>query len=246
MINVLVVSLVLCVGLLILQRMQYIKVMALKEKENLEKELILLSHEHNPHFLYNTLNSIKNMMLKHQSFQAAEYLSKFANIVRLKLNGLSEVYANLDSELDQLMNYIELENIRFKDGLNFTCYLDKDIDKKETLIPAYFMQPLMEYLIFNTFITKQENAAELYLGLERIDLSLQITIRINATLKDLGNNNINGTRDLFFKNLINKRISIFNRINYHKIEYDEIGLLDERKNKFGSEIMISLPIRTKK
>ena len=90
----------------------------------------------NPHFIFNSLNSIKGMILDNNQKKASRYLSKFAHMIRMTLNQSKEIFTTLHENLQHLENYLEMEKLRFDDSFTFKVVVSNCIDKEETLIPA--------------------------------------------------------------------------------------------------------------
>ncbi len=89
------------------------------EKENLETELKFLKAQFNPHFLFNTINSIFFLIHKNQD-KASDSLAKFSEILRYQLYECNEAKIPLQKEISYLQNYIELEMLRQESDLKIT------------------------------------------------------------------------------------------------------------------------------
>jgi hypothetical protein len=90
-------------------------------KQMAELELHALRAQMNPHFMFNSLNSIKNYILRHESQKAAEYLSNFAHLIRMILQNSREAFVSIQDELETLLLYIDLEKLRFRDLATKRC-----------------------------------------------------------------------------------------------------------------------------
>ena len=73
----------------------------------------------NPHFIFNSLNAINKFILQNDKLQASEYLTKFSRLVRLILENSKETSISLESELESLNLYLELESLRFQDRFRY-------------------------------------------------------------------------------------------------------------------------------
>lgn len=103
------------------------------EQKNLQSELQLLKQQIQPHFLFNTLNTIY-MLMEHQSAQAKETLLQFSEILSHQLYDAQKERIALQKELDYLKSYIEIEQLRHEDLLDLECRLP--MDKVENLVIA--------------------------------------------------------------------------------------------------------------
>jgi len=120
-----------------------------------EAQLSALQTQMNPHFIFNSLNSIKGMILDNEQQKASRYLSKFANMIRITLNQSKETFTTLYENIEHLQNYLLMEKLRFDDSFSFRIIVNQNIDKEETLIPTLMMQPLAENAIWHGLMNKK-------------------------------------------------------------------------------------------
>jgi putative methionine-R-sulfoxide reductase with GAF domain len=120
-----------------------------------EAQLSALQTQMNPHFIFNSLNSIKGMILNNEQQKASRYLSKFAQMIRITLNQSKEVFTTLYENLEHLENYLMMEKLRFDDSFTYKVTVDERIDKEETLIPTLMIQPLSENAIWHGLMCKE-------------------------------------------------------------------------------------------
>jgi ligand-binding sensor domain-containing protein/putative methionine-R-sulfoxide reductase with GAF domain len=120
-----------------------------------EAQLIALQTQMNPHFIFNSLNSIKGMILDNEQQRASRYMSKFANLLRITLNQSKEVFTTLDENMEHLENYLAMEKLRFDDSFTFRITAQDDIDKEDTLIPTMMIQPLAENAVWHGLMPKK-------------------------------------------------------------------------------------------
>ncbi|MCZ2357642.1 MAG: histidine kinase [Bacteroidia bacterium] len=110
-------------------------------KKNLEAELTALRAKINPHFLFNTLNSISELIHTAPD-QAEDIVQKLAFVFRHTLEFSSQNFVTLESELQLVQNYLEIEKMRFGERLSFS--IDTNSDANECLIPSIMIQTLVE------------------------------------------------------------------------------------------------------
>ena len=123
------------------------------QKANLDKQLAqtemkALHSQMNPHFIFNCLNSIREMILSNENEQASLYLSKFARLIRITLNQSSKQFVSLSDTIDYLERYIEMEKIR-SNHFSYTIDIDKDLQADEIMVPPMLIQPLIENSIWH-------------------------------------------------------------------------------------------------
>jgi hypothetical protein len=124
-------------------------------KKMAELELKALRSQMNPHFMFNSLNSIKNYILQAEPKLAAEYLSNFAHLIRMILQNSREKTISLKEELETLMLYIELEQLRFEDSFEFSSVVDEGLNLEQIRIPPMLLQPYVENAIWHGLMHKK-------------------------------------------------------------------------------------------
>lgn len=127
-----------------------------KEKVNTEiaeLEMQGLHAQMNPHFVFNSLNSIKEMILTDQKKNASRYLSKFAQLIRSNLEQSRQTFVTLKQSSYHLKQYLDMERIRFRD-FSYSIEIDKDLDTDMVQIPPMLLQPLAENALWHGLRTK--------------------------------------------------------------------------------------------
>ena len=120
-----------------------------------EAQLSALQTQMNPHFIFNSLNSIKGMILDNEQKKASRYLSKFAQMIRTTLNQSKETFTTLYENMEYLESYLMMEKLRFGDFFTFSITVDDQIDKEDVLIPTMMIQPLAENAIWHGMMHKK-------------------------------------------------------------------------------------------
>jgi ligand-binding sensor domain-containing protein/putative methionine-R-sulfoxide reductase with GAF domain len=131
-----------------------IEVLENKQKVT-ESRLQSLRLQMNPHFLFNALNSIQQMILANEEMVATRYLSRFSKLLRTILVHSDKEMVSLREELEILNLYVELEAIRFKDSFKYSIDCDEDIDKDEVKVPTLLIQPFVENAIWHGLMHKE-------------------------------------------------------------------------------------------
>ena len=131
------------------------QVAILKQKAT-ELEMQALRAQMNPHFIFNSLNSINRFILQNNRTQASEYLTKFSKLVRLILQNSQASLITLDSELESLELYLNLEALRFNYHFDYKISVPKDIDISALQVPPLILQPYAENAIWHGLMHKEE------------------------------------------------------------------------------------------
>ena len=120
----------------------------------------------NPHFIFNSLNSIQHFITNRDKTEAINYLSKFSKLIRKILENSRENTVSLSNELQLLELYIQLEQLRFSNKFEYQIVVDEKIDIENTEIPPLLIQPYIENAILHGLINKN-GEGDLYLSLEK-------------------------------------------------------------------------------
>jgi hypothetical protein len=120
-----------------------------------ELELTAIRAQMNPHFLYNCLNSIQNLVQKNQNEEAHLYLSKFAALIRQVLNTSKKEEVSLAEELETIHSYIDLEKLRF--DFDYRLTIEEGIEPVSIFLPPMLLQPLVENALLHGLLPKQAN-----------------------------------------------------------------------------------------
>jgi LytS/YehU family sensor histidine kinase len=113
----------------------------------LTKEQIALSAQINPHFIFNSLNSIQHLIIKEDRQQASLYMAQFSRLMRLSLENSRKKWVPVKDEIELLKLYLELESLRFKDKFAYKILVDEEITNSSIRIPAMLIQPFVENAI---------------------------------------------------------------------------------------------------
>ena len=149
--------------------------------ENYEKQLLLkdtkykmLQAQINPHFLYNTLNSINWMILARKNEEAAEMTVALGTILRAALN--KQQYATLEEELDSLRKYITIQEYRYRKRVVFSVESEAS---GQYLIPHMTLQPLVENSIYHG-VEKMLTPCRISVGVREEKERIVITVSDNG------------------------------------------------------------------
>ncbi len=112
------------------------------EAGRIEAHLSALRMELQPHFLFNTLNSISGLVRRSENQQAVQMLARLGDLLRITLDRRSEHTVPLEEELDFLRRYLEIEQIRFRDRLEVELAVADDC--LDLHVPTLILQPLVE------------------------------------------------------------------------------------------------------
>lgn len=122
-----------------------------KQKQIANKLLSIrsLRSQMNPHFIFNSLNSVNSFISKSDERSANKYLTEFARLMRTVLEHSKQDFVPLSAEVEVLRRYLSLEHIRFKDHFDYSFEVDETLDSDRLLIPPMLIQPYVENAIWH-------------------------------------------------------------------------------------------------
>lgn len=122
----------------------------------LESELKAIKSQLNPHFIFNSLNSIQSHIIQNKSETAAHYLNKFAKLLRRVLEYSTVETITLQQEIEWVGDYLELEELRFENKFHWKISVSPKLDTS-IQIPALVLQPLIENALIHGLFPKSES-----------------------------------------------------------------------------------------
>lgn len=151
------------------------------EKQSVQYRLSSLRAQMDPHFIFNSLNSIQHFIANSDKSSARSYLSKFASLMRLILNSSREEVISVTEELDTLKLYIDLERLRFDYRFSYEIKTSDSIDLDEVEIPTMLLQPYIENAIIHGLKNKPGSDGKLLIEVKDMGESrLRISIEDNG------------------------------------------------------------------
>jgi ligand-binding sensor domain-containing protein len=187
-----------------------------------DSELRALRSQMNPHFIFNSLNSIQYYILQKEPKQAYVYLSKFANLMRKILQNSRLKYISIKEEADWLNLYLELERMRMDDNLKFSINLNDIRDAENIFIPTMLLQPFVENSIVHGLLPKEGNRT----------LSITISLQNNTIYCEIEDNGIGRTASEKINKKRNKHESAGMDLTRKRLE-----ILGKGKNNYAMEII---------
>ncbi len=147
--------------------------MQLLESQASSAQLAMLRYQLNPHFLFNTLNSISTLVLLKQTERANAMLSRLSAFLRYTLANEPTAHVTVAQEVETLKLYLEIEKMRFESRLRTSFDVDMRVEKAR--LPSLLLQPLVENAI-KYAVTPQEEGADIALTARLTGDRVQITV----------------------------------------------------------------------
>ncbi|MDR7210926.1 histidine kinase [Flavobacterium piscis] len=226
----------LCVYLIYRNRIQKIKseerAKSEVQKRLPETKMEALQSQMNPHFIFNAMNSIQNYIIDNNTDDALMYMGEFSKIIRQTLNNSSAQRIALSNEIEYLQSYIKLENMRFKNHVEFELIIDEELDLFEIEIPPMLIQPFIENVFVHAFDSHSVNP-KLVLSFTQSDNYLFCKIIDNG--KGIQSRNLNKLHASKGIDLAKERIALFQVNNENPIT------ISSNPNK-GTTVVLKLQI----
>ena len=143
------------------------------ENQATSAQLAMLRYQLNPHFLFNTLNSISTLVLLKQTEPANAMLSRLSSFLRYSLSNEPTGRVTVAQEIETLKLYLGIERMRFEERLRTTFSIDPA--SEPGLLPSLLLQPLVENSI-KYAVTPQEAGAEITISTQLVGPNLRITV----------------------------------------------------------------------
>jgi hypothetical protein len=218
-----------------------------KEKERLELTNKILETElrvnrasMNPHFIFNSLNTLHNFILVNDIDNASDYLIKFSKLIRKILDSNMHESNSLELEIELLERYLEIENLRFEETINYLIVIDDAVVPSAINIPIMMLQPFVENAIWYGLLNKQgEKKLTITFSLYE-DKYIYCVIEDNGTGRKKGVINSVEKKSLATA-FIEQRLDLLNKIYGLKCSL----YIEDKPNNQGTIVKIILPILPK-
>jgi ligand-binding sensor domain-containing protein len=213
------------------------------ERQATEVEMQALRAQMNPHFIFNSLNSIDLFILQNDKAKASKYLTKFSRLIRMILNSSANATVSLAEDLEALQLYLELENLRLENKFSYKIECDPNIDTDYIQVPPMLMQPFAENAIWHGLVNKKDEG-HLCINISQEDSVLICTITDDgigrkkaAELEDKS-----GKHKSMGMKITEGRIAMMQEINGENESVKIRDLVDAEGNAAGTEVVLKIPV----
>lgn len=209
-----------------------------------KNELKALRAQMNPHFMFNSLNSIQHYIINNKDDEAVFYLNKFAKLMRVILNNSEKPTVTIREELDALKLYIELEQMRFQNKFTYEIKIDDAIDPDYEQVPTMLMQPYIENAILHGLTTRKE-PGHLLIEIKLVDKFLLCSITDNGIGRqksaEMRRNRTKEHKSMGMK-ITQDRLQLLNTIYQSNLSLKINDLADKDGTALGTKVDIFIPI----
>ena len=243
--NFWVIFLVSTFSLLVILYFLYRQNLLKKEKKILTLEQDVLRTQMNPHFIFNALNSIKHYIINNEQKNAVHYLNKFSKLIRKILESSSVKEVSLQEELETMDLYMNIENIRFSNEIDYNFNVDQALDLSKIKVPPLVLQPFLENALWHGLSSKKGDKNILLSVYKPSENFIQIDIQDNgigrkASAQIKSNKTIK--RKSIGIELTKERLNNFIKGFKNPFSLSFNDLFDDQKNPNGTKVILKIPI----
>jgi tetratricopeptide (TPR) repeat protein len=228
------------IGIMVLQRHKL-----RTQKRIFELELDKLRQQLEPHFLFNSLNSIQSLLFNGDRKTSNNCLCKLAKLMRMMLDSTQEKAVTLHNEIEFLSYYMDLMSLRFKNKFNYSIIVDENLDIQNFKIPSLLLQPYIENCIYHGLKNKPGKGSiriefrlqndHVHCKIEDNGIGRDAAIEIKHR-SDLASNKMYGTR------INENRLKLMNSMYGKELGIKFIDLTDTHNKPSGTRVELNLPI----
>jgi len=206
------------------------------KKRNRMIALQSLRREMNPHFIFNSLNSVNQFIANNNELEANKYLSSYSKLMRNMMENSNKDFIPLSLEVEQLKKYLELEKMRFPDKFNYHINIDNEIDPDIVKVPNMIIQPNLENAIWHG-LRYRDSIGTLNVSFTIVNKHILLEIEDNGIgieqSKKLKTHHQSMHNSRGIKN-IHERIDLLNKIHKSDIKFEVI----DKKSGAGVKVKI--------
>jgi len=239
-------SVVFFLGLIMAWIVMYNRQLRLKARQEQEElRLEALRNQMNPHFIFNSLNSINYFISKNDKLAANHYIADFSRLIRSFLTNLSNDFIPLESELQLLKDYLNLESLRFGDKFTYSLNVNNLNDIIDVSIFPGIIQPFIENAIWHGMSGLENRKGHI-----KIEFNVVSQTMVQCVIEDDGigrglssaHRNTLSHKKSRGMGIINERLKLYN--SQHKTNY-KVNMEDLYTDRFetGTKVIVELPVR---
>jgi two-component sensor histidine kinase len=229
--------------LLFIMLIKRINTLQVVQKESLNRRLVTLQlqgikSQLDPHFTFNTLNSIASLVYLEDRELAYDYMNKFTQLLRGLINDAERIYRSLSEELEFVTTYLDLEKLRFGDRFNYEIFIDDNVNQREQ-VPKLVLHTFAENAIKHGLMSRPEGGF-LKIKAVRDNNYLILSVEDNG----IGRAKAEGQSTSTGKGLrlTGEFYDILNQINKKPIKHFIIDLYNDDGNSVGTRVEVWVPL----
>jgi len=206
-----------------------------------ELQLISLRNQLDPHFIYNTFNSIASVIKQGRGDEAYDIFVLFSKMVRNNLENSQEIYTTLENEIQFVKDYLQIQKFRFKDMFDYKIELKRNL-KLKFQIPKMLLQIHVENALKHGIRPKRSGGI-LIIRIMQKENHYKIEVEDNGIGREKAGENSENNNGIGLKT-INQILELSSHKRKHEIKQEIIDLKDENGNPAGTKVVITIPLNT--
>jgi ligand-binding sensor domain-containing protein len=214
-----------------------------------ELEQMALRSQMNPHFIFNSLNSIQQYVMDKDVLGVNEFITNFSRLIRQTLDLSSRPRISLQEEIVYISTYLELEKRRFEDKFDYEIIMAKEINGQDYHIPPMILQPYVENAIRHGIGLRKDNKGKIRVKMALSGDHLVCIIEDNGVGRKLAGQ-FRGKNAIEYQSqgmsLTAKRIEMFNQTNKSPVLITIEDLEDLGNAPAGTRITLCFPFEDTK
>ncbi|MEM8898787.1 MAG: histidine kinase [Bacteroidota bacterium] len=212
-----------------------------KKHRMAELENAILRIQMNPHFIFNSLSSVRSYMLSRDTKVANKYLVHLSKLMRKILDVAEESEISVGEDLALLTEYIEAEKLRFEDSFTYTIEMGEGFDEDEYMIPTMILQPFVENAIIHGF-KKNAQKGILTLSYRQEGEQLICEVRDNGVGRQAAATHKAKGHTSKATEITHRRLQLIRERTRKPASLEIIDLSDQEGGAIGTKVVIRLPI----
>lgn len=206
------------------------------ENKQLMTEQKLLRSQMNPHFIFNSIQNIRSLIIQKKEEEAINYLNRFSHLTRQILESSNENYTSLTDEIELIESYINLQKMLYSKSFEYNIFVDELIDTDSLFLPPMLTQPFIENAIKHGLNGTTKNglvAIRFYMKVDKLFFEVTDNGRGFSTIKNASNHKS------MAMTITRERLLHYTKRNY--IVFNAKNILDDNKNIIGAKVTFEIP-----
>ncbi len=218
---------------------------ALFRQQVAEVEMKALRAQMNPHFIFNSLNSIYRYMEQNDLQNAGAYLVKFSNLIRMILENSLHKEVPLSDDMNALELYIQMEQLRMGHKFTYVVNIASSVNPEDNFVPPMIIQPFVENSIWHGLNNKPGEGA-LTISVSRENNMLKYLIEDNGEEKKTAPQKTLSTakKKSLGMSLTRERLEMLNKTKNVKANFKISDIRDESNTYKGKRVELWIPVES--
>lgn len=204
-----------------------------------ETQMQVLRSQMNPHFIFNSLNSIDAYIQSNDKYNATVYLNKFAKLIRNVLDGSKQNLVAFSKDIETLRLYIELELQRSEHKFTANLQIDDELMNSDYKVPPLIIQPFVENAILHGLRNKDSNDGALTITIRKAGHRIVYTVNDNGIGREAAKQMGTGKDKSYGLEISYERVKLFNKETVPSVEIED---LYENDKPAGTRVQVQLNI----